>query len=94
MIEVRTTTVDKIMQTFQLGKYANENADIIESLQVDLRQMLKKEEVMQILAGGAINGAVGVHQYGDYRKVNDLIEKLIKLTGKSPEEIFIAAMPS
>lgn len=87
MVKLSTTVVDKIMQRWGLGKYDNYDPEINETLQ-QLMELLQKEEVQEALTQSETFGTVGINQMTYIQQVNDLVHKLTKLTGKTPEEIF------
>jgi Leucine-rich repeat (LRR) protein len=87
MVQLSTTVVDKIMKIWGLGKYDNYDPEINETLQ-KLTELLQKEEVQEALTQSETFGTVGINQMTYIKQVNDLVHRLTKLTGKTPEEIF------
>jgi len=84
--QVSVAVTDEIMKRWGLGKYANYDPEIAESLN-ELTKLLQKEEVKNALQRTAIFGVFEINQMKNIKKVNDIIYKLTKLTGKTSEEI-------
>lgn len=87
MVKFRIKVADKIMKNFHLGKY-DDNDPELESTVKELHDLLQNEEVQNALNDAQLYGRVSILQSAHIEKVNELVNKLSEMSGKTPEEIF------
>jgi hypothetical protein len=76
------------MGLFNIFKSKSNGASEIDRTMNELQSLLKNNDVREALIQSEALGNVGIGQITYIKQVNDLVLKLTKLTGKTPEQIF------
>lgn len=86
VVKFRISVVDKIMKNFHLGRY-DDNDPELDNVIAELSLLMKNPKVRDALESAQLHGMVGIDQVGYIQQVNDLVNRLAKMTDKTPEEI-------